>query len=286
MKRIMFGLLLIVLAACTPATPSANMVETAIAQTAAAQPSATGTPFPTDTLEPSATIDPFELTKAANQTQNAAHNATANANATNLALTPTKTPTWTPRPSSTPTPVPTMAPIVLSGSGDAVVDANLPGNFVGIVHITGNAGGQYFGVKNLDINNNQIDLLVNTTDPYDGVRPLNFIDGEETFRFEVTASGEWTIEILPLSSLERLNVPGTLSGTGDYVFAVSGDDPDTAIITGNANNAYFGVFAYSATRDLLVNTTDAYSGTVLVDPGTIVIEVIAEGEWTIEITSR
>lgn len=97
-KLIVLGFVLLLLVACGPATPSADMVATAIAETqAAAVP--TATPMP-----PTATIDPFELTKAANQTQNAAHEATANAMATNIALTPTSTLTWTPRPTSTPRP--------------------------------------------------------------------------------------------------------------------------------------------------------------------------------------
>lgn len=285
MKRLLIIFLLIGITACASA-PSEGAVQTAIAETAVAQPTATFTLPPTETPVPSATIDPFELTKQANQTQNAAHQATANANATNFALTPTKTPTWTPRPSATPTPAPTQAPIVLTGSGDQIVDVDLPDGFVGLVHIIGNAGGRFFAVSNLDANNDQIDLLVNTGDPYDGLRPLDFRDDERTVRFQVQAVGEWTIEILPLSSIKFVEVPGSISGKGDFVFALTGKDPDTAKIVGNAEGRYFAVLGYSGSVDLLVNTGDPYDGTVLLDGDTVIIEIQAVGEWTIEITSK
>jgi len=92
---------LLFLAACQPAAPAEDQIQTAIAQTQAAQ----ATPIP-----PTATIDPFELTKQANQTVNAAYQSTLEAEATNKALTPTTTPTWTPRPSATSRPTATPTP--------------------------------------------------------------------------------------------------------------------------------------------------------------------------------
>ena len=154
------------------------------------------------------------------------------------------------------------------------------------MHITGNSSSGYFGITNYGANNEQIDLLVNTTDPYDGIRPLDFRDGEQTARFEVQADGSWTIEVLPLSYIKKLDIPGEISGNGDYVFALQGGTPDTAIINGNAAASYFGVFGYSNRIDLLINTTDPYNGTVLLDNETMIIEVQAVGEWTIRITTR
>lgn len=282
MKKLMWFALLF-LAACapaTPATPDAGMVETAIAQTQAAVPTETLTPVPTET------IDPFELTKQANQTQNAAYQATSNAQATLFALTPSKTPT--PRPTNTrvPTATPTFTPLVLTGTGDAIVDVELPENFIGLAHITGNAASRHFAVSNLDANNDQIDLLVNTTDPYDGIRPIDFRSDEHTVRFEVSASGEWTIEVIPLGLIRRVDVPGTVTGMGDDVIALIGD-PDTAIVVGNADGHHFAITGYGGQQiDLLVNTTDPYNGTVLLDPDTLILEIKAEGEWTIEITAR
>jgi hypothetical protein len=202
--------------------------------------------------------------------------------------TNTPAPTYTTKPSNTPaptnTPTMTLTPIVLTGSGDSIVDVETSGP--ALVHIVGNDSSRFFAVINYDANNRQIDLLVNTTDPYDGVRPLDFLDSDHTARFEVQATGSWTIEVLPLSTIHKLDIPGEISGKGDYVFAITGGTPDTAIVTGNADSRFFAVLGWGNTRDLLVNTTDPYSGTVLLNSDTIIIEVQAEGEWTMSFTIR
>jgi hypothetical protein len=197
------------------------------------------------------------------------------------------TPRPTAPPTETPIPTNTPEPIVLSGNGDSIVDSVNPFG-AAIVHITGNAGAHFFAVKNYDESGNYIDLLVNTTDPYDGVRPLDFLDGEVTTRFEVTATGEWKIEILPLSSMKVLTAPGVFDGKGDDVILVKGGVPDLAKIKGNAGARYFGVRAWSDSgRDSLVNTTDPYEGTQILPRGDfLILEIQAEGEWSIEVTTK
>ncbi|MCL4257651.1 MAG: hypothetical protein KJZ53_03870, partial [Anaerolineales bacterium] len=61
--------------------------------------------------------------------------------------------------------------------------------------------------------------------------------------------------------------------------------PDLAVIEGNASSRYFGVFSYGNDIDLLVNTTDPYSGTQIIDRSAIVIEVVADGAWSISISA-
>ncbi|MBI3242342.1 MAG: hypothetical protein HYZ49_08625 [Chloroflexi bacterium] len=210
---------------------------------------------------------------------------------TEVAPTDTPPPTNTPRPTDPPTetPIPTNTPepIVLSGNGDSIVDAVNPFG-AAIVHITGNAGAHFFAVKNYNESGDSIDLLVNTTDPYDGVRPLDFRDGQATTRFEVTATGDWTIEILPLASMRVLTAPGVFNGKGDDVILVEGGVPDLAKIKGNAGARYFGVRAWSDSgRDSLVNTTDPYEGTqILPRSDFLILEIQAEGEWSIEVTTK
>lgn len=205
-------------------------------------------------------------------------------------LVPTETskplPTKTPAPTNTPLPpTPTPEPIVLTGTGDSVVDFENPFT-VGIIHIIGNSSGRYFGVKSYSSNGESLELLVNTTDPYDGILPMDFRDGEHTTRFEVTAKGQWTIEILPLLSARSISVPGTITGKGDEVILLSGSKPDLAKIKGNSSGRYFGVTGYGNYSDLLINTTDPYEGTVILASDTIVLEIKASGEWSIEITNK
>lgn len=201
-------------------------------------------------------------------------------------FTPTTTPgpTRTPRPTPTPTPPP--QPISASGSGDAVINLTWP-HGPALAVITGNRGGDHFAVKSLDADNQVIDLLVNTTDSYRGVVPINFTD-EEARRFEVTAEGSWTIEVRPLAMAEVLQVPDKFQGTGDQVLILTGQTPDVAHITGNSGGDHFAVHGWipGDFTDLLVNVVEPYEGTVLLNPDTFILEVTAVGAWVIEVAAR
>lgn len=182
-------------------------------------------------------------------------------------------------------PVEEPEPIILSGSGDSIVDIEKLDKAM-VVHIIGNKSSNHFAVINYDKEGERIELLVNTTEPYDGIRPLDFENGEWTSRFEVNATGSWTIEVLPLSSLRILSVPGSIKGKGDEVFLLMGNIPDLAKITGNAKSSHFAVLGYNGGRDLLVNTTEPYEGTVMLNKSTFIIEVIAIDNWAIEVSAK
>ncbi len=230
----------------------------------------------THQIEPQTEIDRNLLATEIAATIRAGVNQTSTANA----------PTNTPEPTNTPLPpTPTPEPIILTGTGDSIVDF-YNSYEIAIVHITGNASSRHFAVKNYGSDGNSIDLLVNITGPYDGVRPLDFGDGEHTTRFEVSASGEWRIEVLPIASARVLTVPGVIEGRGDDVIFFKGATPDLAKIKGNAESRHFAVKGYGKHYDLLVNTTDPYEGTVIVSDDTVVIEIRAEGSWSIEITAK
>lgn len=207
---------------------------------------------------------------------------------------PTDTPVPTDRPAPTDTPAPTETPlpptttpepIIFTGTGDSIVDFVNPFQLA-IVHITGNGQSHHFAVKNYNSNGETIDLLVNTTDPYDGIRPLDFRNDEHTARFEVNATGEWKIEVLPISSARVMAVPGIIEGQGDEVILLKGAKPDLAKIKGNSESRHFAVHAYGNFSDLLVNTTDPYDGTVIVNEDVVVLEITATGIWSIELTAR
>jgi hypothetical protein len=265
MKRykLLHLLALVALVACVPTlrpvtSPAAASPTLAATATASPVPPSPTTPAPTNTAAPSNTPQP----------------------------TSTPKPTDTPLPTDTSTPVP--EPVNVSGHGDQIVDAVNPYN-VAIVHVTGNKGSRYFGVTNYDADNNEIGLLVNTTDPYNGYRPLDVRKGPHTARFQVKAVGDWTIEILPLSAAHSLDIPGAYSGTGDDVIVMYGHvEPDTAHITGNQGARYFGATSYGSDGAIhgLVNTTDVYDGSVLLSPKAVVLEFRAFGDWTIDVKTK
>lgn len=250
----------LLLAACSPSQPIPS-ASPALTQTDVSTPSDTAT------IEPSAT-----------------HIATVTPTPTTA---PTKTATATTRPTATalpPTETPT--PLAFTGRGDSVID--VPDICACVAHIVGNAASRYFSVKGLDAAGNDVDLLVSATDAYDGYRPLDFYDRENTTRLQITANGDWSIELTQLGNYARYQkVPGAVTGTGDDLVLMLGGTPDLLKIKGNAAGRYFGVYGWSTKgKDLLVSDTNPYEGTVVVKNNAFVIEVVAVGDWTMDVTVK
>jgi hypothetical protein len=168
------------------------------------------------------------------------------------------------------------AKIVLAGSDNAVV--NLTKNVMGpaAVHITGNPAARYFGVRSLGTS----DDLVITLNPYEGIRPLGW-DGGESTGFDVTATGSWRIEVLPLSAIATFSTH--FNGSGDMVVRFDGEG-SLAEIAGNNAGRYFFVRTFGPDgTDILVNTTQAYRGTSEIRCGPQFFAVQAVGPWAITV---
>lgn len=221
--------------------------------------------------------------------------------ATNLPTTTAQpSPTSTPEPTATPEPTeapptathtPEPDPILLSGSGDSVVDLNKwDGAAIAVIRYSGSS---YFSVQNVDAGNNHIDLLVSEIGSFAGTVPIDFADDEDTKRFEITASGEWTIEVKPMAQANRFIAPGILTGVGPDVVIIQGTQPlDKLVIDALKANSHFSIWGYGRRRDLLVSETAPYSGTVLiagslaVDEKNLALIIQATGPWSIEVATR
>lgn len=170
-------------------------------------------------------------------------------------------------------------PIEYTGTGDSVIFLDeIPAGWV--LYAEGNADGRYFCIKGYDDNDKSTKLFVSTTEPYSGTT----IDGNfATTQLEITATGDWRVEIRPLIGCDTVTVGEPYKSSGDAVLIVSGD-AKTADIYGNAREAYFGVHTIGAgSADLLVSTTEAYSGTVKCKNNPHFIVVIASDEWGIRL---
>lgn len=227
------------------------------------------------------TIIAATFSAAQSQTQDAI-SVTSSTNKATLSPISTDTPIAT---DTALPPAPTTAPIDLKGSGDSVINIQ-KGDQPAIAKIAYYGSGN-FAIQNYDDNNTQIDLLVNTIGSYQGTVPLDFMDGEHTTRFQVTASGPWEIQVLPLSDVRHAPIPGQIQGSGDDVIYLDGNNPDT--ITADASQASnnFVVYSYSENgHDLLINDIAPYTGTVLIDHTTIMVSVLATGKWTLNVTTK
>ncbi len=169
-------------------------------------------------------------------------------------------------------------PIVLSGSGDDVLDVAVPGDVPAVIAIEHTGGGN-FAVWTYNAAGARSDLLVNEIGAYSGSRLINATAGDEVAELEITAGGSWTVTIRPLRAAMRTS-DGQASGTGDAVLLL-----DPSARTGRAELTHagasnFAVWSYGSGRDLLVNDVGSYSGTVRVDTGAIVLDITADGPWT------
>lgn len=168
-------------------------------------------------------------------------------------------------------------PVVYTGSGDDVLSIEPPEVGPITLHITGNEGARHFAVESYDADGQWLDLLVNTTEPYQGV----VLDLGEAHELDISATGDWTIEVHPLRGATTVEIPGTIDGTGDYVFLLDGE-PTIAHIIGNEAERHYAVETYNKRWDLLVNTTDFYDGRVRVESDAVIVVVTAVGPWSIE----
>jgi len=175
-----------------------------------------------------------------------------------------------------PTPIEPSDPIVYSGSGDDVIEIEtLPEAWV--FYVKGNAEDRFFSVKGYDENGNSTELFVATTDIYEGTT----IDPQqETVMLEVSASGAWTIEVRSIYDQDMIRQGETYSGTGDDIILVYSSGT-TASIQGNSAARFFAVKSYGDRNNLLVATTDAYDGKVMLKGDPYLLEVSAQGSWSI-----
>ena len=177
-----------------------------------------------------------------------------------------------------------LDPITYTGSGDDVIDIS-PFNQPWMLHISGNSAAAHFAVSGYDSNTEKVDLLVNTTEVYDGY----VFDSTQTIRtLEISAEGDWTVEIVSLYTADVVGIGEPISSSGDRVLAVR--YPDilwTLHVTGNAGANHFAVKGYDEafqSTELFVNESEPYDGITL-DPSqsTAYLVVKAENDWTIEI---
>lgn len=191
----------------------------------------------------------------------------------------------TERPTTTTTTAPTTTttappPAPMEGTGPSVVDI-IKDDVPLLAYINANAGSRHCAMKSFDSAGGQIELLVNTTDPYEGLRPIDFNVGEHTARFQIECEGAWRIELRHIDTAVGIGPGETRTHRGDDVFVVR--DADTLTITGNAESRHMGVHAYDIDNgnvELLVNTVDPYQGEVIT-PAFAVIVVQAVGDWSV-----
>lgn len=197
---------------------------------------------------------------------------------------PTTDPSPTAEPTPTPEPTPAFATIELSGTGDAVPRFDIPEGIPAIATAT-HAGGANFAIITISETGDQNDLLVNAIGAYSGTVLFDEQDGQRSVAFEVTADGAWTITVKPVTEAREWDAATALTGARDDVVQIN--PPVTGLLTANVSHdggSNFAIIGYGGGafgQELLVNEIGTYSGEVLIDDGTFLLEVTADGNWNI-----
>ncbi|MCR5137453.1 MAG: hypothetical protein K6C12_10270 [Oscillospiraceae bacterium] len=166
---------------------------------------------------------------------------------------------------------------IYDGTGDSVVKIEHPEG-VYVLYIKGNSESKHFAVKGYDPEGNRTELFVNTTEPYEGV---TFDPKQETVSLEISSKGNWHIEIRSVWTCDVIKATNAeYSGTGDSIVLID-TEATMAAIKGNNAEKHFAMKSYGDRKNLMVNTTDAYSGTVMVKYSPYLLEVNAVGPWSI-----
>lgn len=180
-----------------------------------------------------------------------------------------------------------MSGTILAGTGDAIIDLDRDRE-PALAHVVGNAERKHFSVVTYGPDGRVIDLLVTTVDPYEGIHPLDFGQHDHATRFQVIATGQWHIEIWPLTAdviqSRMLVVPGRHEGAGDDVLFLAGATPGRLAVD-HRTRGHFAIVTYDLQTELVVNTVGPYQGTVELPPDTRTLEVKAVGPWKLSISA-
>jgi hypothetical protein len=200
--------------------------------------------------------------------------------------TTTEAETTTTTEPTTTTTEPPPEPVVYEGSGDSVIDIELPDPDLVAAATIGHSGERNFAIWELDEGLVQLDLAVNTIGSYEGTVLLNKDPSALTNSLEITADGAWTVEVKSVELVRQWD--DGVEGTGDDVVLVT-TSPQTVALhhSGERNFAIWFHDGLGGGSDLLVNDIGSFDGTVpLRSPtgdGAVmgVLEITADGPWSV-----
>lgn len=174
---------------------------------------------------------------------------------------------------------PVFASRTYSGTGDSVL--TLPAGASKGTLTAKFTGSGNFIVNVLDATNQQTaDSGFNKIGNYHGTvgYGLEGVTGSAAHTLKVQADGKWTITAADIASAPAL--PAT--GKGDGVFKYSGPSKTAKITHNGQENFIVNEYSDAPISNLEINEIGHYSGTDLVDPGPAVIDIVADGTWTIQ----
>lgn len=177
-------------------------------------------------------------------------------------------------------PIPSESFFTYSGSGDDVI-TGLKVEDWSMLKVTHTESGHFAVKAHYSTEQYGYDLLINTTNPYNGGTTLLHPDMEYTL--EINAKGNWNVEAFTLGT----SATDSFSGSGDVVtpFFVPTSNAYSIVTEGAGHFAVKGYYS-DGKYDLLVNTTDPYDGTVFFNSKSGYCFFVITGERDFMITPK
>lgn len=168
-----------------------------------------------------------------------------------------------------------------SGTGDGVVTLTRTDATQPLLVTAGHQGSSNFVVQVLDQNNQPLDLVVNTIGAYAGTSLIGEY-GDSITTIQITADGPWTLTAQGIAALTPATNPA--SGTGDAVVLLDIDASTVALNHAGSSNFVVQSFPVDGGfPNLAVNDIGPYQGTVPFTGGIQVVEIKADGAWTLTV---
>lgn len=189
-----------------------------------------------------------------------------------------------------PTVAPRPKPLTLSGTGNKTSSPYKLAS--GVARLTISYSGQSnFKVSLLDDTGKWVDTTATAPGPYQGSVYVR-VPVTSFYRFEVVADGDWSLDVLDRVALDTEPYNGgPFTGRGDAALTlnVTKSGLTTFKITHNGQGNFVvkipsaedgGVFA------ILTFAVGPYSGekTITIEPGQYFLSVLADGDWTIQVS--
>jgi hypothetical protein len=177
-------------------------------------------------------------------------------------------------------------PREISGVGNDVTDPFQIDNNVIIWSFT-HDGGSNFAIEAFDAEGQGLGVLVNRIGRYDGEVVQEVPTGE--VNLEITADGNWTAQLRQPTFLNTEQLPVEVQGTGDGTTPIfEGEGGRSTVTYSHQGESNFVVEAYDDFErvGVLVNeigTTEGSVGASFNDDLAYIVDVTADGPWTIVI---
>jgi|GEM_PF-2606726 len=175
-----------------------------------------------------------------------------------------------------------------SGSGSTAIGPFTLNQGLAVFDMT-HTGSSNFIVWLLDSNGEYVDLMANEIGDYDGSQATG-IDARGSYYLDVDADGPWSIDVTqPRPAVSSLPFTKSFSGSGPTatnLFQMStGAHTFTVSHSGSSNFIIWLLDMNGQYVDLIVNEIGSHSGSTVVgvDPGGYLMNVEADGDWSVSI---